>query len=192
MEEASTLVTNIMAGISLIVSIVLAMYYIRDRRVTKLSVESEYIRELLGWSNEVLKVLGHLRLAAKKGHRENVDELRNELSTLIDIGRFFFPNIDKGDNFGSQKPPAFRGYRNLSLDFLVAIHNIYKDDLNEVNISLAERMRRHFLSVVFEIVNPRDRLRRIRSITDRYFVQEQIFEDYLAMDDNAFKYIWRS
>jgi len=191
MEQTNALVANIVAAISLFVSLVLATYYIRDRQITKLSVEKAYVDELLSWCNDVLKTIGRLRLAAETGARTRVTELRSDLSVLIDQGRFFFPNIDKGDNFGAHKPPAFRGYRNLALDFLVAIYNIYGEEPSDENIRRAEHMRRYFLSVVFEVVNPRDRLNRIRSITDRYYSDERIYEDFHEDKRGALDYIWR-
>jgi hypothetical protein len=44
-------------------------------------------------------------------------ELLGELSSQIEIGRFYFPNIDKGDKHGLDKPMAYRGYRNAVSDF---------------------------------------------------------------------------
>jgi hypothetical protein len=191
MQETNALIANIMAGISLAVSLVLAEYYIRDRQITKFAVESGYISDLLKWSNRVLEVLGWLRFAAETREQGRLAELRNELSVLIDQGRFFFPNIDKGDGFGRQKPPAFRGYRNLALDFLVAVYNIYGEEISQDSIRRAEDMRRYFLSVIFEVVNPRDRLERIRSMTDRYFTTQQIYEDLLR-GERSIDNIWRS
>ena len=183
MEQTNAMVANIVAAISLFVSLVLAIYYIRDRQITKLSVEKAYVDELLSWCNEVLKTLGRLRLAAETGAKTRVVELRNELSILIDQGRFFFPNIDKGDNFGAHKPPAFRCYRNLALDFLVAIHDVYSKEPSTEDIRLAEHMRRCFLSIVFEVINPRRRLGRIRAITDHFFSAEETFEDLYTRGD---------
>ena len=190
MEQTNALVANIVAAISLLVSLVLASYYIRDRQITKLSIEKAYVDELLSWCDEVLKTIGRLRSVAETGARTRVAELRNELSILIDQGRFFFPNIDKGDNFGAHKPPAFRGYRNLALDFLVAIYDVYSKEPSPEDIDLAEHMRRCFLSIVFEVVNPRDRLNRIKSITDHYFTDEKTFEDLYAKGDCSLN-AWR-
>jgi hypothetical protein len=55
------------------------------------------------------------------------NELLSQLSSLIEIGRLYFPNIDKKDNFGKEKPKIYQGHRNLVFVFLVysrAFHNL--------------------------------------------------------------------
>lgn len=78
----------------------------------------------------------------------------SQLLALIDIGRFYFPNIDKGDGFGEEQPLAHQGYRHVALDFLVLICQM-GDEMN-VNKCRDEigYMRRHFTAIVFKIVSP--------------------------------------
>ncbi len=49
----------------------------------------------------------------------------SKLSSLIEQGRFYFPNIDRGDGFGKDKPSAYQGYRNIVLDTLVYLYQIF-------------------------------------------------------------------
>jgi hypothetical protein len=183
---------NIIAGFSLLLSISLAIYYFRDRRHAKYQVENEYTNDLLKWHGDVVSALMKLRvLLNKEQPAESSDDLAH-LSALIEQGRFFFPNIDRSDGFGQEKPPAYRGYRNLALDFLVASHNLFKGKVSEIELQQADLLQRHFTSVVFEIVRPKARLESIRSLTDRYFIQEKSFEDFLEHQDSSIiKYIWR-
>ena len=186
------MVANIIAGLSLLLSISLAIFYFRDRRHAKYQVENEYINGLLKWHGEVVTTLLKMRLI----HSENQPTKSNDdlalLFALIEQGRFFFPNIDRSDGFGHEKPPAYRGYRNLALDFLVASYNLFSSKVSGAELEKAEILQRHFTSLVFEIVRPKNRLQTIQSLTDRYFVQEKSFETFLEHPDgSAIEYIWR-
>lgn len=186
------MIANIIAGLSLFLSISLAILYFRDRRHAKYQVENEYTNGLLKWHGEVVMVLLKLRLSHTHGKTSQHNEDLALLSALIEQGRFFFPNIDRADNFGQEKPPAYRGYRNLSLDFLVASYNLFNGAVSKSAIEQAEILQRHFTSIVFEIVRPKSRLETIRSLTDRYFVQDKSFEDFLEHHDSSvIEYIWR-
>ena len=113
------------------------------------------------------------------------------LSSLIEQGRFMFPNIEKGDGFGAEKPPAYQGYRNLALDFLVASYNLLRDPPSDEGRVKLELLQRHFTSVVYEIVRPKERLETIRALTDRYFAKNQSFEDFLKhKDGSVISHIW--
>lgn len=167
--------------------------YVRDRRHAKFAIENEYANRLLGWHEQVVTVLSrasHLGLNRKSS--EHLAEL-GLLYALIEQGRFLFPNIDLGDNYGEEKPPAYCGYRNLALDFLVATYNLLHHPPSEESIRQLRTLQRHFTSIVFELVRPKDRLQTIRALTDRYFVKEQSFEDFLQHADGAvLDNIWRS
>lgn len=181
---------TIIASISLLVSIGLAVLYVRDRRHAKFNVENEYITSLVNWHEQVIAVL--MRARNLKRERKSAEHLADLawLSALIEQGRFLFPNIDKGDGYGADKPPAYRGYRNLALDFLVAAFNLLSQP--DPNDSDLERLQKHFTSVVFEIVRPQQRLTTIRALTDRYFVLEKSFEDFLDhKDGGVIDHIWR-
>jgi hypothetical protein len=183
---------TVIASLSLVLSISLAIFYIRDRRHTKFTLENEYINSLLAWHEQVVVVLIRARLFSRD---RNSDEHKGDvacLSALIEQGRFFFPNIEKPD-FGSEKPPAYRGYRNLALDFLVASYNLLHEKVSKNANDKLELMQRHFTSIVFELVRPHDRLQKIRALTDRYFAKEQSFEDFLEhRDGSIIEHIWRN
>lgn len=185
-------VEAIVATLSLLLSCSLAVFYIRDRRHAKYAVESGHTKELLEWHAQVVQLL------AKTQHMQpgrNSAEHRADLallSALIEQGRFFFPNIDKLDGYGAEKPPAYRGYRNLALDFLVACYNLLHESSTPAGSDRLRLLQRHFTSVVFEIVRPKERLETIRSLTDRYFLKNQSFEDFLDhRDGSILEHIWR-
>ncbi len=185
--------SNIIAGISLLVSISLAIFYIIDRSHNKFLLENDHAKNILQWHQEVTFVIKKLDISGRD--RESIDYKNDlsKLSSLIEQGRFFFPNLTKGIDHGKNKPVAYRGYRNLALDFLVALHNLYDGVETDESSSDALTLQKHFTSIVFEIVNPKERLEKIQSLTDRYFLKEKSFEDFLNhKDSEAIKYIWQT
>ncbi|MFH0736529.1 MAG: hypothetical protein V1773_18050 [bacterium] len=147
----------------------------------------DYSKQIMDWYAETVYVLKLLKLLTEKdGTQDNLYiEPLAKLSALIDRGRFIFPNIDKKDDFGKKKPLAFRGYRNVALDFLVASYSIYNNPQNrKKRIAQAEELSRFFSSIVFDVVRPTDNLRQIKKITDKYFVKEEIFEDFIKNEDS--------
>ena len=192
-DENEKMTSNIIAGLSLVISLSLAVFYIIDRNHTKFLLENEYSNNILHWHEKVVTNLK--KLGIKGRDRDSIDykEDLSELAALIEQGRFFFPNIKKGDDFGAEKPSAYRGYRNLALDFLVSSYNLYSDKESEKSKNDADILQRHFTSIVFEIVNPQDRLDKIQALTGRYFLQEKSYEDFLnKRDSHAMKYIWKT
>lgn len=161
-------------------------------RQTKFRTEDDYIKNLLDWHYDVVMVLIKLRHGVDSV--SEIDKIADlaKLSSLIECGRFFFPNIDKGDGYGKDKPTAFQGYRNLALDFLVASYNILKGETshNEKKRKLS-MMQRNFTSIIFEIVIPENRLKQLKKLTGRYFVKDKIFEDYInSENESIIHHIW--
>lgn len=76
------------------------------------------------------------------------------LSALIELGRFYFPNIDKHDCFGNEKPCAYRGYRNIVLEFLVYYFEICQMSSRRQYLGHLEKLRRLFTDKVFEALQP--------------------------------------
>jgi len=180
------------AVISLVVSIVLAIFYLRDRSRAAFELESHYSDSLLSWHASVVDVLVRLRSLPRPvesdGHRQDLASL----SSLIEQGRFYFPNIDRQDRFGEEKPAAYRGYRNLALDFLVSSFNLLHDEPSNERDADANMLQRYFTSVVFEVVRPLERLKTIRAHTDRYFLLEKSYEDFLEhRDGSIINHIWK-
>lgn len=112
------------------------------------------------------------------------------LSALIEEGRFYFPNI-RPDEFGVEKPLAYRGYRNIALDFLVASYNLHHKPISQSTRAQAKALQRQFTSVVFDIIRPPDRLKQIHRLTDRYFVKDLSVEDLEDPDQlDVVRHVW--
>lgn len=97
------------SGISLVIAFVALLYSIIGN-TKKYELTYQYYQDVVAWHSEVIKVITQLKVAnqerAKRTHLA-------ELPALIETGRFYFPNIDRHDNFGVNKPLAYRGYRKI-------------------------------------------------------------------------------
>jgi hypothetical protein len=190
MNLASPEMANVVAFVALVVSAAVALFHIRDRRNAKYQIVTEYSNQLLAWHGRVVEVLTELRVNPKAIGEGRKPQLLQLLFALIEQGRFYFPNIKHNDH-GAEKPPAYRGYRNLALDFLVASYNLHHKPYTERTLKQAEHLQRLFTSIVFEVVRPSERLKEIKTITDRYFCKDLSVED-LERDDqiDAVSHMW--
>lgn len=118
---------------------------------------AEWMRELRSWAE---KAIGELSLAsyrlAGSEYTENERNLHaRNLSALIEIGRFYLPN-QQPDQHGTDKPPAYRGYRHAALDPLVAAVRVLQhgpgDAVDESQVLW--ELRREFVSILFDILGP--------------------------------------
>ncbi|MGP1273811.1 MAG: hypothetical protein ACQRW7_00170 [Caulobacterales bacterium] len=124
-----------------------------------------WTKEVIGWARQVVSVLTEMEhdfstaCGQSLGVRPSGDRVRGQLarlSTLIDEGRFYFENNSDND-FGRDKPVAFRGYRPKLIDVLVRAYDSYRRALtnNEHDPSDTIRKRkRDFVSHVQEVINP--------------------------------------
>lgn len=116
--------------------------------------------EVLKWADECIEALQTLFLISLlKGpplSEEKLNEIRLKIifdtSTLIERGRLFFKN-EVVDSFGSEKPPAYRGYRPRILDHLVLAHQIARywpdetEDDKADRSTIAEQCLKEFVSL---------------------------------------------
>jgi hypothetical protein len=96
------------------------------------------------------------------------------LSSLIDTGRWYFPN-QWTDDYGTHKEPAYRGIRQPVLDCLVKAYDLLKDSQPTEN-SKAELIatQREFVSYVQEVLDPRQREQEIKKILVEFEVSERL------------------
>ena len=179
----------IVATLALMLSVFVAFTQFRDRRQSKFNLEKAYVDSLLAWHKEVVACLCDLRENSIDEDRRN--EKRRLLSALIEQGRFFFPHVDQGDGYGDTKPLAYRGYRHLTLDFLVAAFNLSQRPTSPAFSQSMEALQRHFTSMVFAVVRPSERLERLHAMTDRLSVSKESYEAFLSHEDaEILRHIW--
>lgn len=175
-------------GVSIAASIIAGIYAVTTN-TKKYELEEHYKRELIAWYEKTIFIVMAL-LEMPEQHEKKI--LLSQLSALIEVGRFYFPNVRKDDGFGEKKPSAYRGYRHLALDFLVYIYQIMKrEDCNLFTKELRS-MEQHFTSLVFDCIEPSKRKRQLKKHADYILPTDKTITD-LANDksDSAIKF-WES
>lgn len=191
MDFSNNIWTNIISVVSLAFAGTTFYFYFRDRKREKYSIVSDYCKQLMQWHGESVEILIGLRSTIKDGDEEKKKDLLTELSAQIEKGRFYFPNIDKGNGFGKGKPIAYQGYRNLTLDFLIYSYNLFIRDNAGQFLKHAEVLQREFTSIIFSVVRPKETLEEIKELTDKFLATDKIFDDYLERDPNSVQFMKR-
>lgn len=144
-------ISDWVAVISLPISVI-ALIYSFISNTKKYELTYQYYNDVLIWHNQVVEVLTSLRLNGTDNELKK--QMLSKLSSLIESGRFYFPNIDRKDGFGKQKPIAYQGYRNVILDFLVYEYQLFEKDDYAKYLKHAESLQRLFTSYVFQYLEP--------------------------------------
>lgn len=160
---------------------VFAFIFAMRTNTKRYELKSAYRKEIILWFSDTVELLIRLRAQPDKESSDRRGIL-NILSAKIELGRFYFPNISKGDNFGNEKPKAYQGYRNLVLDLLVYSYRLFERTDFPKYIKHAETLQRHFTSLVYEILDPKSHLAETQKHTDKLFTKELTFEDFLEQE----------
>lgn len=138
----------------------------------------QYFAEMRKWADEACDALSAAVHACDLNPIHNdgnffskQHELRIALSSLVDRGRWFFPNLHHTE-VGVQKDEAFRGLRQPALDLLVKAYRLvgsmsYTDQ--QPNLALREplvEVKRKFISEVQNYLDPRNRRRTFTQLTE--------------------------
>lgn len=147
--------SNIIAALSLLVAAYSVGYSVRtNTKIYELTVN--YKNEVIDWYSLVIDEMILLIHMVRTDDFDSSSKIRSlaTLSSLIERGRFFYPNVHIGDNYGADKPIAYRGYRSIPLEFLVYFYEIAKKN----NAGEYEKhlffLERHFTSYIFENLDP--------------------------------------
>lgn len=164
---------------SLLIALI-AMGYSWLSNTKKYELTDVYRKELLLWYEETLSILIRLRFLTEQGclDHEVKCKLLAELSTQIDLGRFYFPNVDKKDGLGSHKPAAFRGHRHVALEFLVFSYDLFLEDNAASHLKDALELQRHFTSYIFRVLKPSEFNNQIKKNTNITFDAEKVLSEY--------------
>jgi len=175
--------SDIISVVSVVIAIIAFIYtYITNTK--KYELISQYRIEIIGWYSDTVSILMRLKCEALDGFIDVAlkRELLSRLSANIEVGRFYFPNVDLGDNYGKEKPMAYRGYRNIVLEFLVYSYQIFEERDSKKYIAHIETLQRHFTSCVFEVIDPKSFLRDTKKYTSKTFSKDLSFHDYIMED----------
>ena len=142
-------------------------------------------QELLNWYSETVEVLILLRQKLTVKKEDKIDDLAR-LSMLIEKGRFFFPNVDKKDGHGKNKPTAYRGHRQVILDFLVFSYDIFNRDDAEKYFGHVLRLQKLFTSKIFDILTPKSYVKSVKRYTGTDMRSNITFSDFLQSDPQKY------
>ena len=181
---------DIIATASVIVAI-LAMFsvacfawlnYQRERlnqRIQYANLKQQYFAALRAWSDQLSDLLSDAihfsELDPSKCEPGSFFKRRNEirvnLSSHIDKGRWFFSNLNT-EEFGQHKEKAFRGYRQDVLNSLVASYdavtklNYLTQDGNDQRRQELVDAKKKFVSEIQDVLNPTKRDEEFQHITN--------------------------
>ncbi len=175
--------SDLIAVISLVITTIIALIgglYALITNTKKFELSEQYKNELLTWYGKVIFTIS--KIQGECTGKERADTLQ-ELSALIEIGRFYFPNIDKKDGFGKEKPCAYQGYRHVALDFLILIYEMGSEENIKKCREKIQYMERHFTSIVFKIVSPSNRIKNIKQYAKIVIPAAISIIDYMASED---------
>lgn len=184
---------NILTLIGIIVTIIIALVggiYVIVTNTKKYELTENYRKELLSWYKSVVQIMIkiiHLNESGdfiKPEFSSYKAELLSQLSSLTEVGRFYFPNVQKNDGYGSEKPSAYQGYRHINLEFLLYFYQIASKDSNGQYSSLLWKLERNYTSVIFDMIEPRKRNHDYSKYLAIIIPKGQTIEDYITDDPN--------
>jgi hypothetical protein len=174
------------AAVSILAAATSGLFSLRALRAQALanrlqvaSVRHQYFLELRKWADESSDALSeaeHLGYAeaadfAAPSFVERQHELLAHLSSLIDRGRWFFPN-ERHDEVGVEKAPAYRGDRLPVLDSIVNTYDIVRGRYGRPED--IRKWRQLFVSEVQSVLDPRGREQEFKRLMDRPTGSEEV------------------
>ena len=168
---------DITAIISLIIAIIALLYSVLSN-TKKYELTYQHYDNILSWYEKVIEILMALRINSLTTNEKEL--YLSKLSYLIEYGRFLFPNIDKKDGYGQDKPLAYRGYRNVILDFLVCSYRLFQKTDSQNYIQHAKVLEKLFTSYVFKYLNPTKQNKKIAINTFFKNREELSIKDFLS------------
>lgn len=110
--------------------------------------------EIMQWYQLCIDELTVARHSIEDGSFRKVEHLA-KLSSLVEVGRFYFPNRRSSDGYGNNKESAYQGNRDAALDYLVYSYELLKKDNPETYTEHLRQLSRGFTSRIFDVLNPR-------------------------------------
>jgi hypothetical protein len=163
------------ASIGALISVISA---IASSAVALTGQRRQYFSELRKWADEACETLSEAVHMCdldptKMGSEffERKHDLRCRLSSQIDRGRWFYPNI-KRQFHGTEKAGAFQGYRQPILDHLTSAYRIVgRFDYAKQAPNLAVRedlveLKRLFVSEIHDHLDPAKRRQLLRNLME--------------------------
>lgn len=184
---------SIIAILGIVVTIIIAMIggiYAIVTNTKKYELTENYRKELLQWYSStvdiMIRVIHYIRCGifySTEFSKQRTDML-SQLSALTEVGRFYFPNVIKGDNFGRHKPSAYQGYRHINLEFMLHFYQVAYNGDSDKSVPLLLRLERNFTAVIFDMIEPRKRNHDYAKYLALTIPEGKSIEDFIYEDPN--------
>lgn len=174
METLNTGTAFFFAVISLAISVVTIIDNSKSSKRELFTTKMDFYSKVLDWYKETIGLMKQIE--CKSDMKESCKSELALLSALVEYGRFFFPNIIDEGEFGNDKPEAYKGFRAITLDFIVAYYNLFNLDLRSEYPSDAPNIiQRYFTSEVFKSIKPQNYIKQAeKAINTKMNNQEQL------------------
>lgn len=182
---------NIINVITTIIIASITAIYTISTNTKKYELTERYRCELLSWYRDAIETMMEIIHYCESGefNLESFSQERtkslSKLSTLVEIGRFYFPNIIKNDGFGKHKPVAYQGYRHIELEFLLNFYFIALKKPNKKQINSLRQLERQFTSFIFNMIEPRKYNKKYSKYLSITIPQGQSIEDYIEENPSS-------
>jgi len=145
----------------------------------KFELANDQRNAILNWYSESVEILIKMRMASDSSVEEKRD-LLGRLSALIEVGRFYYPNVIREDGYGAEKLIAYQGRRSAVLDFLVFSYDIFtRNDSSSYSEHLLV-LQKCFTSYVFTSLNTRQFKKSIKKHTGLTLDQNKTLGEFLS------------
>ncbi len=165
--KASDYIAIISIVVSAVIALIGAIYTIISNS-KKFEIAQSYTSEIIAWYEKVVKILIRFKEYIDEPTYDKKADLA-ELSALIEVGRFYFPNVKSDSGFGSTNPLAYRGFRHKTLELLVELYIVISEQIPKSKNSFKRfisEQEREFTSCVFEMLDPNKRKKLLKRYAD--------------------------
>lgn len=168
-----------------IITAVVSGVYVVVTNTQKFELTENYRKELLDWYSEtsglMIDIIHHIESGAffDKDFRDEKTNLLSRLFAKVELGRFYCPNVIKGDGFGKRKPSAYQGYRHITREFLQHFYNIASEAESSDCVTSLWEMEKHYTSMIFNMIKPSVRNKRYSKYTEIAIPEGQSIEDFI-------------
>ncbi|HLA94713.1 MAG TPA: hypothetical protein VK612_03255 [Pyrinomonadaceae bacterium] len=140
-------------------------------------LEIDYQLQIQDWVTQVIRAMSDAYVLGEFQDDNDFERRRIEamasLTSLLDQGRMFFPNIDA--DWGKEKPIAFQGLRHEILDPIKKSFDLVKR-MKELKTGQRESMaelffkrRQEFVSIAHKELSPKDRDQFFKTLSGNKF-----------------------
>lgn len=161
----------------------------------KHELTENYRKEILQWYSSVASLMIKIIHYSENGKilepefADRKTEWLSQLSALTELGRFYFPNVIKGDQFGAEKPSAYQGHRHINLEFLLHFYVTVLESKDYIDTVHLWNLERNFTAAIFDMIDPEERKYKYEKYLELTLPEDRSIEDFVDAN-SANKYIF--